>query len=389
MKNLRCIVTVLLVVIMSFEAIGAENIIKPTDSDQGFESVISGCPSIVGEAAIVVDLETGYTLYEKNIYKKEYPASITKIMTATLALENLKLTDNLTFSYDAVFSIEPGSSSGYLDVDEQITVEQGLYGLMLISGNDIANGLAEAVGGTMDNFALMMTQKSKALGCVNTNFVNAHGLHDENHYTCAYDMAVMAKNIYQESEMFRTLCSTERYIVPPTNKQEETRYWRNSNRMILEGENYYYSDCIGGKTGYTNEAGGTLVTFAEINGRTLMTVILHSTNSVGAYTDSIALYDYFKENTDEKYFESLDEKYMEYKNSQMVEETEAQVIADSDQGKTSLVEEKAESSFFSTPVKIILFIVFVFIIYYFYVCYVRYQKRKIREYKRRQRRNSL
>ncbi|MEE1516292.1 MAG: serine hydrolase, partial [Lachnospiraceae bacterium] len=150
-------------------------------------AVYPEAPEINGHAAILIDIDTGAILYSKNADEKMYPASITKIMTAILTLENAQMDDVVTFSYDAVFTVEAGSSAAYVDVDEQLTVEQCLYGLMLISGNDLANGLAEHVGGTMTNFANMMTDKAEEIGCLNTNFTNAHGLHDDNHYTTAYD----------------------------------------------------------------------------------------------------------------------------------------------------------------------------------------------------------
>lgn len=349
---------------------------------------LSSPPEIIGEAAVVVDMKSGYTLYEKNIQAQHYPASITKIMTATLALENLKMENVITFSHDAVFTIEPGSSSAYANEGEQLTAEQCLYGLMLISGNDLANGLGEAVAGSMDAFAEMMTNKAKELGCVGTNFKNAHGLHDEQHYTTAYDMAIMAINIYKESETFRTLCSTIRYDVPPTNLCEETRYWLNNNRMIREGEEYYYPDCIGGKTGYTNEAGGTLVTFANLNGRQVMCVILKSTNSATAYSDSIALYDYVKANITDVDYTVLDEKAaedeslalaaLEALNPTGAPTTEAKKSAD----ETDSTEK--ESKNFSGVVKIILMLVVLFVLAYFYVGFKRYQLRMRRGQRRRQ-----
>lgn len=156
-------------------------------------------PDIIADAAIVVDMATGYTLYEKNIQMQKYPASITKIMTATLVLENLNMDDVVTFSHDAVYTIEPGSSSAYAEEGEQLTVEQCLYGLMLISGNDLANALGEKVSGSMDAFAQKMTEKAAELGCIGTRFKNAHGLHDEEHYTTAYDMAIIAMNAWKSS----------------------------------------------------------------------------------------------------------------------------------------------------------------------------------------------
>ncbi len=280
-------------------------------------------PEIVAEAGIVIDMTTGYTLYEKNIQQQHYPASITKIMTAILSLENLNMEDVITFSHDAVYTIEPGSSSAYAEEGEQLTVEQCLYGLMLISGNDVANALGEAVAGSMDAFAQKMTDKAVELGCIGTQFKNAHGLHDEGHYTTAYDMAVIASYAYTNIEAFRTLCSTIRYDVPPTNLCNETRYWLNSNRMLREGEEYYYEACNGGKTGFTNEAGGTFVSYANLDGRQVLCVIMKSTNSAGAYSDTILLYDYIRQNVKPEDYAALDAKAAE-------DESIAASIANSD-----------------------------------------------------------
>ncbi len=370
-------------ILFSINAFGAEIVI---DTDTSGVTQVTP-PEIVADAAIVVDMKTGYSIYEKDIYTKYYPASITKIMTATLALENLQLTDVLTYSHDAVFSIEPGSSSAYLDEGEQITVEQALYGLMLISGNDVANGLAEAVGGTMNEFANMMTSKAVTLGCKNTNFANAHGLHDDNHYTCAYDMAILSRNAYNKFEMFRKLCSTVKYEVPPTNKQVETRYWRNSNRMINSEENYYYPDCVGGKTGFTDQAGGTFVSYANINGRLLMIVLLHSTNSVGAYTDSTALYDYIKDSVSNEFYEKLDEKYAELEKAE-AEKNVQDIVVDANQSNVKSddlqnieTNESAKMSF-STTQKVFLIVLTIFVLYYVYVRYIRYKNRKRRRVRR-------
>lgn len=351
-------------------------------------ATLSAPPDIVGEAAIVVDMNTGYTLYEKNIQAQHYPASITKIMTATLALENLKMEDIITFSHDAVYSIEPGSSSAYAEEGEQLTVEQCLYGLMLISGNDLANGLGEAVAGSMDAFAQKMTEKAVELGCIGTQFKNAHGLHDEGHYTTAYDMAVIAINAYRNHESFRTLCSTVRYDVPPTNLCSETRYWLNNNRMIREGEEYYYPECIGGKTGFTNEAGGTLVTYANLNNRQVMCVILKSTNSASAYSDTMTLYDYIKNNVTQTDYDSLDVKAAEDESiaAAMLEslnptEPETESIVQADVKST---QEKKESGVFNIFVKVVLVLLVLFILAYFYISYKRFQAKQRRIARKRQ-----
>ncbi len=361
---------------------GEESIKVNTDGNESEALIVEGMPEIVAEGAIVVDVNTGYTLYEKNIYTKYYPASITKIMTATLSLENLKYEDIVTFSHDAVFSIEPGSSAGYLNEGEQITVEQCLYGLMLISGNDIANGLAETVAGTMDSFAWMMTEKAKALGCINTNFTNAHGLHDENHYTCPYDMAVIARNAYMNLEQFRTLISTVRAEIPPTAMCNETRYWLNSNRMIQQGTAYYDGDCLGGKTGFTDQAGGTLVTFHNINNRTVMIVIMKDTNSVGAYTDTKLICDYLHEKLNAQYIEKLDNAYTALKEKESESDAQFQVSNNSKDNIKAETTKKAEEkdngggSSFPVGVKVLLVVVLVAVIYYFIISVQRNKKRR-------------
>ena len=361
---------------------GEESIKVNKDGNESEALIVEGMPEIVAEGAIVVDVNTGYTLYEKNIYTKYYPASITKIMTATLSLENLKYEDIVTFSHDAVFSIEPGSSAGYLNEGEQITVEQCLYGLMLISGNDIANGLAETVAGTMDSFAWMMTEKAKALGCINTNFTNAHGLHDENHYTCPYDMAVIARNAYMNLEQFRTLISTVRAEIPPTAMCNETRYWLNSNRMIQQGTAYYDGDCLGGKTGFTDQAGGTLVTFHNINNRTVMIVIMKDTNSVGAYTDTKLICDYLHEKLNAQYIEKLDNAYTALKEKESESDAQFQVSNNSKDNIKAETTKKAEEkdngggSSFPVGVKVLLVVVLVAVIYYFIISVQRNKKRR-------------
>lgn len=345
-------------------------------------------PDIIADAAIVVDMATGYTLYEKNIQMQKYPASITKIMTATLVLENLNMDDVVTFSHDAVYTIEPGSSSAYAEEGEQLTVEQCLYGLMLISGNDLANALGEKVSGSMDAFAQKMTEKAAELGCIGTRFKNAHGLHDEEHYTTAYDMAIIAMNAWKSSETFQKVCSTVRYDVPPTNMCNETRYWLNNNRMIRQGEEYYYADCIGGKTGFTNEAGGTLVTFANLNGRQVVCVVLKSTNSASAYFDTIKLYDYIKANAVQTDYDLLDAKAAE---EASIAAAQAESISNAQtttaaQKESTVVQEKEKKNAkgFSVAGKVLLAAAIIIAVAYFYVSYRRYQARQRKLARRRQ-----
>ncbi|MEE1517957.1 MAG: D-alanyl-D-alanine carboxypeptidase family protein [Lachnospiraceae bacterium] len=393
-KRFAKILTILFTYIMIVETAMATEKIEIYTSESG-SSIYTATgnnneiPEILSQSAIVVDMKTGYTILEKNIKDKLYPASITKIMTAILTLENAKMDEVITFTSEAVFSIEEGSSAAKVDVDEQLTVEQCLYGLMLISGNDLANGLAEHVGDTMDQFANMMTNKAEEIGCLNTNFTNAHGLHDDNHYTTAYDMALISKYAYEKCEMFKTLCSTGYYECQPTNKQPLVRQWRNNNRLINKYEKEFYADCIGGKTGYTNKAGGTLVTYANINGRTLLCVVMKSANSLSAYADTTNLYNYVKEKVGQDVFSKFDEEYAKKQESaeqQTITTSTDTTVNTSKDKETSVSAKKSEDSGMWIGWKILILAVTVFIIYYIYVQYMRYQKRKRRREMRRRRR---
>jgi D-alanyl-D-alanine carboxypeptidase len=245
--------------------------------------------SISADAAILMEVETGTILYEKNAHSKYYPASITKIMTALLTLENSALDEMVTYSNSAIFSIGSGSSNVGVSPDEILSVEDSLYALLLKSANEVANGLGEHVAGSMKDFAVMMTARAKEIGTINTNFTNASGLHDDNHYTSAYDMALIASEALSHP-IFRQLNSTLRHSIEPTNRHAETRYLLMGNRMLNPAQPQYYAGCIGGKTGFTNEAGNTLVTYVTRDGMTLVAVILHSNQT--HYADTKALFDF-------------------------------------------------------------------------------------------------
>ncbi|HCT65584.1 MAG TPA: D-alanyl-D-alanine carboxypeptidase [Lachnospiraceae bacterium] len=250
------------------------------------------------QSAILIDATTGDVLYGKDIDKAQYPASITKLMTVLLALEHGDLDETIHFSKDAIFSIEPGSSNIAIDADEEITMRQGLYAILLQSANEVSNGVAEHIDGTMDDFAKHMTSRAKELGCTNTSFVNANGLHNENHYTSAHDMALIAKELLK-FDFFKELMLTTYYEIPPTNKQTETRYLYGQNQLIKSSSIFYYENCIGGKTGFTNEAGNTIVAYAKKGDTTLISVVLKSTG-YGEYYDTIALFDFGFENFETK-----------------------------------------------------------------------------------------
>lgn len=246
--------------------------------------------TLTAESAILMDATTGKILYEKNSRTKQYPASITKLMTILLALEHGSLEDEITFSHDAVFSIEPGSAHIAIQEGEILTLEQVLYGIMLRSANECANAAAEYVDGSMEKFAEHMTARAKEFGCENTNFVNANGLFDENHYTTAYDMALIAQELLK-NETYRSMMSNTYYLIPPTNKQPEERPLHGQHQMLNENSLYYYEPAEGGKTGYTVEAQNTLVTYAKQGDTELIAVVLKC-NGAQHYVDTKTLFEY-------------------------------------------------------------------------------------------------
>ena len=248
-------------------------------------------PETAADSAIVINADTGDIIYGKNIHKKQYPASITKLMTVLLTLENGNTGDIMTFSHDAVFSIERNSNHIAIDVGEELSVADALYAVMLESANEVANGLAEYISGDMDTFASLMTSRAKELGAKNTNFTNANGLHDDNHYTTAYDMALIAKELLK-FDIFKDVAKTVSYQIQPTNLQPEVRYMNMQNKMVIPSSPYYYEYCIGGKTGFTDQALNTLVTYAEKDGMTLICVVLNENGAPLTYKDSAAFFDY-------------------------------------------------------------------------------------------------
>ncbi len=249
-------------------------------------------PTIQAEGAILIDAKTGKILFEKNAHTPYYPASITKLMTTLLTIEALKPTQTITISEDAIHSIDAQSSSIGMRVGEQITVDQALRALLLMSDNHIANALAEAISSSTDAFAAQMTQKAQALGTTHTHFTNPHGLHDENHYTTAYDMALIVSALY-DNPYFLEIMSEPVFEIPPTNKSSVARPLSQEHGLMNERRNsvLYRSDVIGGKTGFTNEARHTLVTVARQGDIDLIAVILKSEKST-LYDDTNALLDY-------------------------------------------------------------------------------------------------
>ena len=244
-------------------------------------------PKIIAETGIVMDLDSGEILYAKGIDEKRAPASITKIMTAMLAIEKVPLDTKITFTNE-VNNIEPGSTHIGIKPGETLTMEESLYGILLGSANEVSSGVAEYIGGTVQAFVDIMNERAQELGCKNTHFVNANGLYDDNHYTTARDMALIAQAAFQ-NKTFQNIVKTPYYIIPPTNITAEERWINNHHQMLLDGDQYY-DGCLGGKTGYTVKAGNTLVTYAQRDSMRLVCVVLKGTTEY--YNDTRNLLDY-------------------------------------------------------------------------------------------------
>ncbi|QZY57073.1 D-alanyl-D-alanine carboxypeptidase family protein [Crassaminicella profunda] len=257
-------------------------------------------PPITAPSGILMDAATGDVLYNKNAYTKMYPASTTKIMTALLVLEHANLEDKVIIDKDTPFT---EGTRIYVMEDEEFTVEQLLYALLIESANDAAVALAKHVSGSVEEFAKLMNKRAKELGAKNTHFVNPNGLPDDNHYTTSYDLAMIAKYAMTIPK-FREIVKTIRYQIPPTNKQIETRYFKNKNRFLWSTNKILYKekwipikyDIVEGiKTGYTSVARQCLVALAKKDGHSFITVVLKAEGK-NLWVDSRTLIDYGFEN---------------------------------------------------------------------------------------------
>lgn len=236
-------------------------------------------PAVYADAAIVMDMDTGEILMGKSIEEKHYPASITKLLTVLLTLENASLTDQVEFTQDSVSFLQYEDAHIGMRPGEKISMEDALYAILLASANEVSHAVAETVGkqyfgGDYNRFIERMNEKSQELGCVNSHWINSYGLHDDNHYTCAYDMAKIASQVYSH-ETFRNIMRQNEHKIGETNLVKEERVFQQTHRMINPYGEYYNDICTGGKTGYTEEAMNTLVTMAEKDGKRLVAVVLH------------------------------------------------------------------------------------------------------------------
>ena len=255
--------------------------------------------NLYSEAAILIEAKTGKILYDKDIYSRKYPASTTKILTAIIAIEECDLEEKATASYNAIHSVKSGYTIADIQEGETFTIKELLNVLMLQSANEAANIIAEYISGSTEEFSKLMNQKAKEIGCLDSNFVNANGAHNDNHYSTAYDLAMIAKYCMQ-NETFRELVKTEECSLPTTEMFEEERTFRNTNSLMQPNSRYYYPYCNGIKTGYTTPAKNCLISSSNKNGFELISVILHAESTEDGlsarYIDTINLFEYGYDN---------------------------------------------------------------------------------------------
>lgn len=254
---------------------------------------IDGWPQasdISSTAAIVMETSTNTVLYSKNADQALYPASAVKIMTCLLALENSSLDDQVTMTATGVSGVTDGGANISSQLDEVFTMEQCLYAIMVASANDIALQVAEHVGGSVEAFVQLMNTRAQELGCTNTVFTNPTGLPDENQHITAHDMALIMEAA-MNNETFRTIADTTSYTLPATNMSGGERVLTNSFTMINNASDGYYEPCIGGKEGYTEASGSTLVCEASKNNMNLVCIVLNGASGV-TDDEAIALLNY-------------------------------------------------------------------------------------------------
>ncbi len=246
------------------------------------------CPN-----AILIELDSGKVLYEKDADTPIYPASTTKILTTILAIENCDMDDEVTASYNAIMSVPWDGTTAAIQVGETWTVEQLIDAMMVCSANEAANMIAEHIGGSIESFASIMNARAKELGATSSNFVNPNGLHDDNHYTTVRDMAKIARYGMLNLPEFRKAAKLTSFSLPQTSIYPKTdRSFVNTNRMILENSTYYYPYATGIKTGYTSKSLNCIIASAEKDGVELIALVFGAVGAQNRTNDTIALFEY-------------------------------------------------------------------------------------------------
>ena len=255
--------------------VNADNILSTESNVEGKIEEKDIFINITAPNLILAETNTGRILYERSADEKIYPASLTKLMTAILVVENCELDEIVTVSENAVLSVPTGYVNANLQVGEELTVEDLLYVMLIPSANDAANALAEHVGGNIESFSTMMNSRAKELGCTGSNFTNPSGLHQEEHYTTTKDLMLISQKAIGY-DLIEKIISKTSYTLPSTNKYTgEKRIFTTTNYMIRESLKKYYCDyCIGGKTGYTGEAKNCVVEFIKKDGIELIAIVM-------------------------------------------------------------------------------------------------------------------
>lgn len=306
------------------------------------------------KSIVLMDAETGYVLYEQKAQTKRFPASITKIMTTICVLDKLDLDKKITISDSAVNSLEADAAVIGIDAGDEMIVEDALYALMLSSANEVANALAEAASGSIEKFASYMNQKAKQIGCENTHFANPSGLHDEDHYTTAHDMALITQAALKY-DFFRTVSSAASYETMETTFGQVYQLTQH-HKIVAGNSEYKYKYVEGGKTGYTSKAKNTLVTYAkDSENRELICVLMKASSENAAYKDTIQLFQYGYNEYDWSLVKSEEEIEAEKK---------AASAASTEAPKEKKTEKKKGGfSFFGFLVKLIIIVVIIGVCY--------------------------
>lgn len=291
-KSLQIIIAICLVMLTPL------NVLAQVDNEAIYEiktNEISGWPEgpkIEANTGVLIEMETAEVLYDKGMNEKRYPASITKVLTALVAIENSTSEEEVVFTASALEGMHLGSNIA-MQEGEILTMEQCLIILIMKSANEVANQIAEHVGGSKEGFAQMMNDRAAEIGCLNSNFTNSSGMPDENHYSTAYDMALIFREAWK-NERFRALYDISDYTIPPTNKNSESRYIIYNHLLFAAqaSDEQRYKGSVGGKTGSTDLGGSTLVTAVQRKKGNFIAVVMRAADHLVCCSDTKKLFNY-------------------------------------------------------------------------------------------------
>lgn len=385
-KNITRFLIIIIMQLLLLNTVYAEEIQSNEQINQNQENINNDI-KIYSESAVLIEAQTGKILYDKGMHDRKYPASTTKVLTAILAIENCDLNEKAVASYDAVMSLKEGYTKADIQPGESFTVEELLNVLMLQSANEAANILAEHIAGSVDEFSILMNKKAKELGCNDSNFVNANGEHNENHYSSAYDLAMIARYC-MKNETFRKIVTKMECSLPHTEfwtdeqvAEHGERIFHNTNNLLIEGNKYYYPYANGIKAGFTTPAKNCLISGSNKDGFEIIAVILHAeTTEEGLsarYVDTINLFEYGYNNY------SLDEILKEYnrktdENNNSVS-VPATIKEDNSNGKGDSVLVNNENLFTKTNIGIVKIVLGLGLLCIVFVIWLK-RKRKIGKY---------